>query len=790
MSKSSPGESSALEDQASDRSNIKGRYKEAQLPVALERRLRQFELLNDELDSARAEVEAQSEELIATQQQLAASEREYGRLYDSAPVGYFTLDRKGVILEANRTGAEMLGLAKSLLIGTPLASYAADMAHGRFYSHLKKAFEGRKPRSCEIKMAVSSGKGNFWARLQSAVVAGDDGEPICLTTISDITEQKKVEDVRRFLAETNTNLARSLDYHKTLANIAQMCVPFLADWCVVDMIEEDGSIERVAVAHVDPAKEELARELQRRYPPPPNSDHIVSAVLRTGKPNVTTEVTDTLLESAARDKRHLKILRALGLKSHMIVPLVSREKTLGAITFASAESGRLYGPEDLALAEELTCRAALAVDNARLYRQATQAAMQERAHVEQLRGLTRSALLINSALSVKSVLHVINEQARLLVGAHQAVTCITLSGHEDANSETITALSLSEKYEQWRRYAAKPDYTGIYSYVCETNQPIRMTQAELEADPRWKGFGKEAGMHPPMRGWLAVPLTTRDGANLGVIQLSDKYEGEFTEEDEAVVMQLAQMASVAITNADLYHQAQEAVKMRDEFLSIASHELRTPLTSLVLQLTNLRRSAVSGELARMPTERVRDRVESTYDQSLRLSKLVNELLDVSRISAGRLELDKEKVDLGGLVREVLDRFDDELKQAGCKAKLNVASPVVGSWDRFRLDQVIANLISNAIKYGRGEPVEITVDQVGDHAILTVRDGGIGIKPEHLDKIFDRFERAVTTRNYGGLGLGLYIVRSILDATGGSIRVESRPGLGSTFTVELPLDRLC
>jgi signal transduction histidine kinase len=289
-----------------------------------------------------------------------------------------------------------------------------------------------------------------------------------------------------------------------------------------------------------------------------------------------------------------------------------------------------------------------------------------------------------------------------------------------------------------------------------------------------------------MRGWLAAPLTSKDGGHMGVIQLSDKYEGEFSEEDEAIAMQMAQMASVAITNAHLFHHAQEAVKLRDEFLSIASHEFRTPLTSLVLQLTGLLRSARRGEFGEQRAGRVADRLESAYGQSLRLSKLVNELLDVSRISAGKLDFELEEVELSELVHEVVDRFEDELREAYCTVNLNTIRPATGMWDRFRLDQVVANLLSNAVKYGRGQPVEITVDSDGEWATLRVRDHGIGIKPEHLERIFDRFERGVTTRNYGGLGLGLYIVRSILDAMGGTIRVDSLPGQGATFIVELPL----
>ncbi len=187
----------------------------------------------------------------------------------------------------------------------------------------------------------------------------------------------------------------------------------------------------------------------------------------------------------------------------------------------------------------------------------------ERQYANQLRGLTSAALAINSALSVEEVLNVITEQAREIIGAHQSLACMAI----DQNwAEATVSISLSDKYAAWRDYQAEPDGSGIYACVWHTNRPMRMTQAELEAHPSWRGFGNEAAKHPPMRGWLAAPLVGRDGHNIGLIQLSDKYAGEFTEEDEAILVQLAQMASVAIENARLYEAEQQA---RDEAVSEA-----------------------------------------------------------------------------------------------------------------------------------------------------------------------------------------------------------------------------
>jgi signal transduction histidine kinase/FixJ family two-component response regulator len=411
-------------------------------------------------------------------------------------------------------------------------------------------------------------------------------------------EAEAAQQHSSFLAEASKQLAGSLDYQVTLASLARLAVPMLADRCVVYMLEESGQIRRVETVHADPAKAELLLDIQRRYLVSPEAPEGVAKVLRTGQPELIPEVSDAWLESFAHDREHYELLRALGPKSYMFVPLVARGRTLGAIAFVSVESGRRYSPRDLALADDLGRRAGVAVDNARLYR-----------------------------------------------------------------------------------------------------------------------------------------------------------------------------------------QAQEAIQARDEFLSIASHELKTPLTSLQAHVQMLLRGVQKGQLP--AAEQLEKRLERAEQASKRLVQLINGLLDVSRISAGRLELEPERVELVEVVREVAARFGPELAEAGCVLQLIADSPTVGNWDRFRVEQVLNNLLSNAVKYGPGRPIQVRVEAEEGTARLAVRDFGIGIAPEQIERIFARFERAVPARNYGGLGLGLYIVRQIVEAHGGTIQVESQPGAGSTFTVELP-----
>ena len=236
-------------------------------------------------------------------------------------------------------------------------------------------------------------------------------------------------------------------------------------------------------------------------------------------------------------------------------------------------------------------------------------------------------------------------------------------------------------------------------------------------------------------------------------------------------------------------RAEQAVRQRDDFLSVASHELKTPLTTLGLKLQTFLR-AVRGAGGGTPGEELAARLGQDalgmHRQLQRLGALVDALMDVSRIAAGRLQLVREPVELGALAREVTARFEPELQQAGCTLELALEEDCIGRWDRVRLEQVLTNLLSNAAKYGAGSRVQVSVQRAGERARLAVRDGGIGLAPDAHERIFGRFERAVSGRSYGGLGLGLYVTRQIVEALDGRVWAEGAPGEGATFTVELPL----
>ncbi|WP_170319900.1 ATP-binding sensor histidine kinase [Polyangium spumosum] len=411
--------------------------------------------------------------------------------------------------------------------------------------------------------------------------------------------QAAEQDERRaaFLAEASESLGESLEHGQVLRRLAELCVRGLADWCLIDILDK-GRLRRVAGIHKDPAKQPLLDELQRRYPPSPGSPHPASRVLRTGAPLLQPEITDATFRASCVDAEHARILRELGTRTAIHVPLVARGQILGAVSLVSAERARPFGPADLVMAEELANRAAIAMDNARLYR-----------------------------------------------------------------------------------------------------------------------------------------------------------------------------------------ATQEAVRVRDEFLAVASHELRTPMTSLGLSLQSLLRLIRSER----PADRkaLDDAAQRACRQSDRMNRLIDELLDVSRFDSGHVTLETTEVDLCALVRDVVAQLELDLNRSRCPVRLVGDSAVIGVWDRSRLEQVVTNLLSNAIKFGAGKPITIDARKEIGSARLEVTDQGIGIAPDQQARIFERFGRAVSVRHYGGLGLGLYICRRIVEAHGGSIRVESGEGMGSTFVLELP-----
>jgi PAS domain S-box-containing protein len=296
--------------------------------------------------------------------------------------------------------------------------------------------------------------------------------------------------------------------------------------------------------------------------------------------------------------------------------------------------------------------------------------------------------------------------------------------------------------------------------------------------------GFQAFMGLGFKSCICVPLSLR-GTELGALTVLSEAGTAFSPEDGQMLEELAVRVSTSIENARLYDKAQKSIRLRDEFLSIAAHELRTPITPLTLQLHTIKNLVSRKMLDSYPAEKL-DRIFNIADRQMeRFQKLIEELLDACRIRAGRLGLEKQTVDLADVVRGVVRQFEDALKNANCQIEVE-AVPAIGDWDKFRVEQIFINLLSNAMKYGAGQPIKVTVEAAGDRAQLKVQDHGQGIEKADQARIFDRFERAASVGHFPGLGLGLYITKQVVEAHGGTIGVESEAAKGATFIVVLPL----
>ncbi|MDY7227244.1 protein kinase domain-containing protein [Hyalangium rubrum] len=430
---------------------------------------------------------------------------------------------------------------------------------------------------------------------------------------------------------------------------------------------------------------------------------------------------------------------------------------------------------------------------------------------EDLRTATRELQEMEQGLSEEShnpgatperpeTLSLVDRFPRVLEAGRRIASALTREAVFEAVRQSMLELLRAE-------HCAVLDPTDVLPEDVRAAEGVSRTaiaRAMETGQPAIMGQGMPGGVSESMemigvRSLLCAPLQVR-GKTVACVCASHRQVGElFGEDEERLTGFITTLASVALENAEgfermtalseergrLYLEEQEAVRRRDDFLSIAAHELKTPLTSLQLHLQGLM-SQMRQAAVRPPPERVAAKLDSANLQTQRLGRLVNELLDISRVAQGQLLGKLEDVDLVTLVRGIIERSREALARAECPVEVRASGSVVGHWDAMRLEQVVGNLITNAMKYGAGKPIEVTIEGGPTDARIQVRDHGIGIAPEDTERIFERFERAVSVRHYGGFGIGLWLVREIVQALGGTVEVESTPGQGSTFTITLPL----
>jgi signal transduction histidine kinase len=451
----------------------------------------------------------------------------------------------------------------------------------------------------------------------------------------------------------------------------------------------------------------------------------------------------------------------------------SRGYSLGAVDYILAP----------VLPEVLRTKVSVFVDLFRKTEQVKRQSETLRRRAAQLQKLAAASVAINSAQSTERMLQTVTDTARDIVGAHQAITLflVTPRGVQRA-ARTLSVTSFSDKYAAWRGRRLQLD--GIATtVVAQSRAATRLTARELRDHPDWDVVN-QAEVPPIGGGMLAAPLTGRDGTNLGVVYLADRYEDEFTSDDEAIAVQLAQMASIAIENA-LYAEEREANRLKDEFLATLSHELRTPLNAILGWTQLLRMDGVEAAETGHGLEVIERNARSQ-------TKLIEDLLDVSRITTGKLRLNMRRAALAPVVQAAADavRPTVEARRIALTCRVDAAAGAVVSGDPDRLQQVFWNLLSNAAKFTpEGGHIDVALEPAGPAAVrLSVRDDGAGIDPKFLPHVFDRFRQAdsSSTRSHGGLGIGLTIVRHIVELHGGTVAAQSGgEGHGSTFVVTLP-----
>jgi signal transduction histidine kinase len=446
----------------------------------------------------------------------------------------------------------------------------------------------------------------------------------------------------------------------------------------------------------------------------------------------------------------------------------------------------VFTAERLAALEMLAAQAAISLENAQLLERERAGRIEAEAakHRELLLG--EATTLMTQTLDYQGVLAAL---ARLCARSFADWAGIDLEEHGEivriaaAHREPAKEALL---HEMTARYALRPGSATPIWHVLRTGEVLELpsiTDEQIRAmciDDHHADLIQRLGT----RSSVIVPLRARDKV-IGALGLTSATPHRFGRADVELAAELGRRASLAIDNARLIGEMRRALSLREEFLRIASHELRTPLASLRLTAQALMRAAERKRA--VPPEFLDASLRRVLDNTRRLDQLTSELLDVTRIENGRLQLAPADVALDAIVREAVGRLEAELAAAGSPVSIECAAPIYGWWDPSRLEQVVTNLVGNAAKFGSGQPIEVKLEERGDEARLTVIDHGIGIDPARRAHIFDRFERAVPSSSYGGLGLGLYIARSLVIAHGGTITVESEPGAGATFTVTLPCE---
>lgn len=600
-------------------------------------------------------------------------------------------------------------------------------------------------------------------------------EAAVLTAEADASRRSK------FLSDGTDDLYATMDYEQRLAELARHVVPAMADWCAVDIAQDDGTFKRVAVVHPDPAKIAMALELEKEYPEDTTQPSSRTQVLESGVPAFFPDLPRELIDAGAKDARHAELIHALGLRSFIIVPLIARGNKLGTFTVVMAESGRNYTEKDLELVTELGRRSAVAIDNARLHQE-----------VHKKNGLLGDLLEEQNTTN-----ETLSEQAIQMEMAQESLRDAAQE-LEQSNRELTEAearykfLSDAIPVQVW---TSLPD--GSLDYVSGRTSDFFGISTEKLIGDGWTNV-----VHPD-------DLGATGAAWMHALSTGEPYETEFRLKSSTGEWLWHLGRAIPWRDADgnvtrwfgsntnihaqkilseererLKHEAQQANKAKMEFLAAMSHELRTPLNA-INGYTDLLLMEIPGPLVKDQ----RDFISRIHRSGKFLLGLINDVLSFAKIDAGALEVRREEVDVGEVLDAIHTLVEPQIIAKNQIYKYGGSDEgccVLG--DREKIEQVVLNLLTNASKFTpEGGTIELTCKSVKGKVHIAVKDNGMGIAPDQIDSIFDPFvqvDRKANASSQQGVGLGLAISRELARAMGGDLTCDSTLGSGSTFTFSM------
>ncbi len=595
----------------------------------------------------------------------------------------------------------------------------------------------------------------------------------------------RVEQHRELLVRAGRLLSASLEVHDILRGLSELTVPEFADWYVVQLLDEDEMrLVPAHIAHVDPERVAKAWQVVERWPSGVEQAFGGAAAVHARRSTLVERVTPEVLREVAHDAEHLAVLRFQRFQSGVVVPLASPERCLGIITFALAGSGRHYRPDDVAVAEALAQRAAVAIEHARLYGEARRARAHAERAVRRLEILARASEALTPSLQPDAVLE---ELARFAVSSlsDYCVDYRLEAGEHIVRVGAAHADPAQQYLVEQLVEAGPPQLTDPYGAGAVMRTGTAVLVSDILPDMLVEGSQNERHLEVLRqlrpRSTMIVPLKTHErifGA-LALVTVADSRR-QYTSDDLALAQELARRAALQYENARLYHQALQAVRARDEMLAIVSHDLRSPLNAIINAAEIL---ALGVDEAR------RTRTCATIGYAAqRMNRLIEDLLDVTRIDEGRLVVQRSELCVCSLLNEVVEVYGRVAEARGVELKLLPPNaPISFEGDRARLLQALSNLLDNALKFTpEGGSVTLSARIEGSEVRFVVADTGAGIAERRLPHLFDRFW-SLGGRRHGGIGLGLAITKGIVEAHGGRVEVESQPGRGSSFTLIFPKD---